>query len=148
MPRISATSHRFSAARGLSGRAPQAEEPEGDTASRRHISRTGTRPTCARRAWHLSRVSRARSSSWGLRRPLPGKAATGSPATSGVQRRNRFGVIPRSRAVCAVGWPPAVTNFTASCLNSRRLCPLLTTSWVSRPHPFRGLHYFGGGSSR
>src|SRR4029079_8404417 len=23
---------------------------------------------------------------------------------------------------------------------------MLTTSWVSMPHPFRGVHYFGGGS--
>jgi hypothetical protein len=28
--------------------------------------------------------------------------------------------------------------------DTRHLCPMLTTSWVSTPHPFRGAHYLGG----
>ena len=75
-----------------------------------------------------------------VRRPLPGKAARGSPVTSCFQRRNRFCVIPRSRATWAVGCLPTVTSFKATCLNfgvkTRRDCPMLTTSWVSRPHLF------------
>ena len=92
-----------------------------------HHSRTWTRPVCARMAWHLmttawrstpphffknsrscvtrakSRLSRASSSLWGLRLPLPGKAPTGSLATLCFKRRIRFGLITRSRATWEVG---------------------------------------------
>ena len=40
-------------------------------------------------------------------------------------------------------------ELTASRLNSgvnaRLVRPMLTTSWVSMPHPFQGVHYFRGG---
>jgi hypothetical protein len=32
-------------------------------------------------------------------------------------------------------------------VNARLVLPMLSTSWVSMPHPFRGVHYFGGGSA-
>ena len=48
--------------------------------------------------------------------------ATGSPATSGVQRRNRFGVIPRSRAVCAVGWATGRHQFHGLLLEFPSTC--------------------------
>src|SRR5713226_1368836 len=127
---------------------PKGSAPQDDGLAKYAATLFKKSRSCVTRA--KSRLSRASSSSWGLRRPLPGKAATGSPATSCFQRRNRFGVIPRSRATWAVGCLPAVTSITASCLNSRvnarRVCPMLTTSGVSMPHPFRGVHYFVGGS--
>lgn len=88
--------HRHTAHMGMNGATPHDDGLAKYAATRCKQSRS-----CVTRV--NSRLSRASSSSWGLRRPLPGKAATVSPAISYFQRRNRFGVIPSSQATCAVG---------------------------------------------
>src|SRR6476661_7470803 len=99
-----------------------------------------------------SRFSRASSSSCGLRRPFPRKRLDRIASDFLLPAPQQIGRDTRSRATRAVGRPLSVTSFTASLLNSRvndcRICPMLTTSWVSRPHPFRGVHHFRGRSRR
>src|SRR5216683_5405150 len=94
--------------------------------------------SCSKRS--TSRRKRFSSDSWPLPRPWPGKrfffSLRGSPSTCRFHARNMSGRIPSLPATSAIDCWPSATNLTASSLNSRVNCRLLSPMNTSNPEQY------------